>query len=327
VPKPRRKLPQVNFRPIRFAALALFALAFGIGFGLLANRIFRGEDKAAPIPTPTSAKSEGDKSSQAPLRPPPARTTLSVVQDRPASGPAPAWQRFAVAAPEADGRPWIAVVLDDVGVDKKRGQRAVELPGPLTIALMTYADDLPALAAKAKAHGHELMLHVPMEPQDKGENPGPQALLVSQDAAEIQKRLRWGLDRFEGFVGINNHMGSKFTAVEPAMRIVLAEVKARGLLFLDSRTSGQTIGARLAGTMGIPHASRDLFLDVDDRPEAVRAQLDQTEKLARKQGHAIVIGHPHDATMAALEAWIPKLAARGFALVPVSAIVKRQLAG
>jgi polysaccharide deacetylase 2 family uncharacterized protein YibQ len=166
-----------------------------------------------------------------------------------------------------------------------------------------------------------------MEPQDKGENPGPQALLVGQDAAEVQKRLRWGLDRFDGFVGINNHMGSKFTAVEPSMRIVLAEVKARGLLFLDSRTSSQTVGARLAGAMGIPHTSRDLFLDVDDRPEAIRAQLDQAEKLAKKQGYAVAIGHPHDGTMAALEAWIPRLAARGIALVPVSAIVKRQLAG
>jgi polysaccharide deacetylase 2 family uncharacterized protein YibQ len=79
--------------------------------------------------------------------------------------------------------------------------------------------------------------------------------------------------------------------------------------------------------MGIPHTSRDLFLDVDDRPEAIRAQLDQAEKLAKKQGYAVVIGHPHDGTMAALEAWIPRLAARGIALVPISAIVKRQLAG
>ena len=327
MPKPRRKSPQVDFRPLRFAALALFALAFGIGFGLLANRIFRSEDKSAPVTAPTSTKPEADKAAPALSPTPSARVTLSVVQDRPAAVPPPAWQRFAAAAPDADGKAWIAVVLDDVGVDRKRGQRAVELPGPLTIALMTYAEDLPALAAKAKARGHELMLHVPMEPQDKGENPGPQALLVGQDAAEVQKRLRWGLDRFDGFVGINNHMGSKFTAVEPSMRIVLAEVKARGLLFLDSRTSSQTVGARLAGAMGIPHTSRDLFLDVDDRPEAIRAQLDQAEKLAKKQGYAVAIGHPHDGTMAALEAWIPRLAARGIALVPISAIVKRQLAG
>lgn len=332
MPKPRRPRPSFNFRPLRLAALGLAVLVFGIGIGVIGNKVFRGDGKSAPPAeneraAPSSNTSEGRKSSSTRIAPTPPLAPGVALADRPAEGPLPAWQRFAAAAPAADARPWIAVVIDDLGLDRKRAFRTVELPGPLTLALMTYAEDLPGLAAKAQARGHELMLHVPMEPQDKGENPGPQALLVGQDAAEIQRRLRWGLDRFEGFVGINNHMGSKFTAAEPAMRLVLAEVKARGLLFLDSRTSSQTVGARLAGAMGVPHVSRDLFLDVDDRPEAIRGQLDQAEKLARKQGHAVVIGHPHDNTIAALEAWIPKLNGRGIALAPISAIVRRQLAG
>jgi len=306
-------------------------LAFGIGIGLIGGKIFRGDLKssapssAPPAAKPQSTRPEASRSTQARIIP------LPEIKDEPAPalppGPPPAWQRHAVAAPAPDARPWIAIVIDDLGLDRRRAFRMIDLPGPLTLSFMTYADDLPNLAAKARAKGHELMLHVPMEPQDKSENPGPQALLVNLDAAEIQRRLRWGLDRFEGFVGINNHMGSKFTAAEPAMRLVLAEVKARGLLFLDSRTTSQSVGGRLAHAMGVPSASRDLFIDVDDRPEAIRAQLDLAEKLARKQGHAIAIGHPHENTLVALDAWLPKLAAKGIALVPISAIVRRQLAG
>lgn len=331
MPKPKRKsAPSFNFRPLRFIALGLFVLVFGIGVGVIGGKIFRGDGKPN-VPAveqdskPTQSKADAPRVQPSRALPPPQVATDGGPPAKPA--PLPAWQRYAVAAPAADNRPWIAVVIDDVGLDRKRAHRAIELAAPLTLSLMTYADDLPGLAAKARARGHELMLHVPMEPQDKGENPGPQALMVGQDAAEIQKRLRWGLDRFEGFVGINNHMGSKFTAVEPSMRLVLAEVKARGLLFLDSRTSSQSVGARLATVMDIPNVSRDLFIDAEDKPEAISNQLGLAEKLARKQGYAVAIGHPHENTIVALEAWLPKLAGKGIVLVPISAIVRRQLAG
>src|SRR3546814_2731476 len=96
-----------------------------------------------------------------------------------------------------------------MGLNRSQSRRAIALPGPLTLSFLTYADDLPQQTAAARAAGHELMLHVPMEPMDSAVPPGPEAMLVSADDAELRRRLNWGIGRFEGCVGINNHMGRR----------------------------------------------------------------------------------------------------------------------
>ena len=235
----------------------------------------------------------------------------------------PAWLRNAVPSPDPGQKPMIAVVVDDMGIDQKRSRRAIALPAPLTLAFIPYGYHLPELTEMAHAAGHELLVHLPMEPLDADADPGPNALLTSLSHDEIMRRLRWGLTRFDGYVGLNNHMGSKFSAWPEGMMSVLAELKARGLLFLDSRTSPNSIGDDLARRMGVPHVGRDVFLDNIATEAAVRKQLAELEELARRRGHAVGIGHPHDATIAALAKWLPDAAARGFLLVPVSAIVRR----
>lgn len=214
----------------------------------------------------------------------------------------------------------IAIVIDDVGVDRTKSARAAALAGPLTLSFLTYADDLAGQVRGARAAGHEIMLHVPMEPLGANENPGPNALLTGLDADEMKRRLLWGLDRFEGYVALNNHMGSRFTKSESGMAVVMAELAARGLAFLDSRTTGDTVGEGMARRYGVPFAGRDVFLDNDTDVVKVRAQLAVVEDTARRQGYAVAIGHPHRGTIEALKAWLPEVRARGFALVPMSAI-------
>jgi len=121
-------------------------------------------------------------------------------------------------------------------------------------------------------------------------------------------------------------MGSRFTRDAPAMEPVIAELKSRGLLFLDSRTIGDSAGAELARRMGVPNASRDVFLDNEVRADAIADRLSEVEQLARHHGSAIAIGHPHDATLDELQAWIRGLGEKGFELVPVSAIVRERWA-
>jgi polysaccharide deacetylase 2 family uncharacterized protein YibQ len=237
----------------------------------------------------------------------------------------PAWRRYAVPAVAPAGRPLIAVLMDDVGVNRRNAPRVAELPAPVTIAYMTYADNLPKLSAAARARGHELMLHVPMEPMDQGVDTGPNALLTGLDEAELRRRLNWGLDRFQGYVGVNNHMGSRFTSWERGMALVMAELRRRGLLFVDSRTIASSVAARAAERYAVPHADRDVFLDNEQESGAVHEQLAKLEEVARQRGTAIGIGHPHDGTIAALAQWLPTLEAKGFALVPVSAIVERRM--
>ena len=237
----------------------------------------------------------------------------------------PPWLLFAANSPPIGDRPAIAVVIDDVGLDKRRARRVIALPGPLTLSLLTYASELPAVAAAARAEGHELLVHLPMQPVSGQVDPGPNALMTDHDARELLRRIDWSLARFDGFVGVSNHMGSRFTQDASAMAVVLAELKRRGLMFLDSRTSARTIGAAIARTIELPGAERDVFLDPDGQHSDVAGQLDQLERVAWQQGFAVGIGHPHDATLAALADWLPQVTARGLVLAPISAIAKLRL--
>jgi polysaccharide deacetylase 2 family uncharacterized protein YibQ len=270
-----------------------------------------------PVAPPEKRAQSARPTEEAALRPPPALPPPPVAK--------PAWLRFAVPAPPTGNRPLVAIVFDDLGLDRVRTAEAIRLRGPLTMSFMTYANDLLEQSEAARRAGHELFLHVPMEAIDRQADPGPRGLFTALSREENLARLRWGLGRLAGFVGINNHMGSKFTSDALSMMPVMEELRARGLVFLDSRTSPSSAGIRLAVAYGVPHAARDVFLDDDQAPVAIARQLARLEQVARQQGSAIAIGHPHDATIAALKAWSPLLGEKGLALVPVSAVVRHRM--
>lgn len=234
----------------------------------------------------------------------------------------PAWKRYASPVALQPGVPLIGVVIDDLGLDRKRTERSLDLPAPVILAFLPYGPHLMDQTTRARASGHEILVHVSMEPEGQYVDPGPNVLRTGQGPAEIRARLEWALTRFPGFVGINNHMGSKFTSDAAVMDVVAVELRARGLLFLDSRTAATTVGYRRARAAGVPTAARRVFLDRDPARAAIDAELVRLEALARKDGKAIAIGHPHDATLDALEAWLPTLRAKGLQLAPVSALVE-----
>jgi polysaccharide deacetylase 2 family uncharacterized protein YibQ len=242
----------------------------------------------------------------------------------PAAQPEPAWLKNAMASVDPGTHPMIAIVLDDVGAAPGDAAGAVALPAPITLSIMTYAPNAAHLAEAARKAGHEIMVHVPMEAINRDADPGKNALLVDLSPAEIQQRLDWDLSQFEGYVGINNHMGSRFTQDAAGMQVVLATLKARGLLFLDSRTIASSVGDTLAGQTGVTHLKRDVFLDNVIDEADIRKELARAETIAKRQGFAIAIGHPHPDTVAALRQWIPEARARGFVLVPITTIAKKQ---
>lgn len=273
----------------------------------------RTETAALALPKPA----QPDTNPAAPTLPDP-------IEGRPqtADGQQP-WLAYAAPMPEGPAdRPLIAIVIDDMGIDQPRSRRALALPGPITFAFLPYGYHLKDLSGQARAMGGEVLVHMPMEPSNASVDPGPNALTVGLSAQEIQERLRWGLAQLSGYVGFNNHMGSRFTAWAPGMETVLDEAKARGLLFLDSVTTGQSKAGALASSRGLPFATRDVFLDDDQAPAAIARQLARLEEVARKRGHAIAIGHPHDATIAALAAWLPGIRDKGFRLGTVSAVIR-----
>ena len=273
---------------------------------------------ARPLPQPVPPSKQPD-SLPMPKEPealPPARRDAAQ----------PAWLRYAVSPPAMRGRAHVAIVIDDLGMDRRRTERAIALKGPLTLSFLAYADDLPRLTEAAHRAGHELMVHVPMEPMSRAEDMGPHGLAVALSQDELLRRLRWDLERFDGYVGINNHMGSRFTSDTPGMTAIMGELKARGLLFIDSRTIASTVAAEVAQRLGVPNASRDVFLDNESDATAVGERLAVLEATARRHGSAIAIGHPHDGTLAELAPWLDKLESKGLVLVPVSTIVKERWA-
>lgn len=241
----------------------------------------------------------------------------------------PAHRPVAPPPPVATGtRPMIAIVIDDMGIDVKRSRKVVDLPGPITTSWLTYAHDLTAQAARATAAGHQLLLHVPMQPSSATIDPGPDVLTVDMTPEQVRTILDDVLVRLDGIVGINNHMGSRFTEHAPGMHEVMAELKERGLFWLDSKTTAKSVGAREAQAAGVPFAERNVFLDHEETAAFVHKQLAQVEDVARRHGYAIAIGHPKDVTIDGLKTWLPTLQAKGFDLVPVSRIVRlRQGAG
>jgi polysaccharide deacetylase 2 family uncharacterized protein YibQ len=310
------KLPRIAL------PLAVGGLAIGAGLGFILAPSHAPKSHAVIATGPTVASLPVVKPATAPV---PKTSPAPPVTETPAA--TPAWQQYALAVPETDGRPVIAIVIDDMGLDKANAARVIALPGPLTIAFMSYASDLDEQARAARAAGDELWLHVPMEPLNGALDAGPHVLKTELSPEENRQRLDWALSRLSGYVGINNHEGSRFTQSEPGMTLVMEKLKSRGLAFLDSRTTKDTVAARVAGEFGVPHIDRNIFIDNDETVDAVMAKLVETERFARQHGYALAIGHPHPTTIEALSEWLPTLRARGFVLVPASALLKMEVHG
>lgn len=224
------------------------------------------------------------------------------------------------APPPGQKAPRIAIVIDDMGLDLANSRRALTLPPTVTLSFIPYATRLHDQTKAARTAGHELLLHMPMEPVGSA-NPGPGALLTGLTPDELRLRLDTALASFTGFDGVNNHMGSKFTADRSGMELVMDELQPRHIFFFDSMTSAKSVGARVATERSVPTITRDVFLDDDQTPKLIARQLDAAEHIARRKGYAVAIGHPHPATLDALESWLPEAEKRGVVFVPLKSLV------
>jgi polysaccharide deacetylase 2 family uncharacterized protein YibQ len=237
----------------------------------------------------------------------------------------PAWRRYASVYQATLEQPRIAVVLTGLGFSSQATESAIEdLPPGVTLSFTPYAQKLPQWIALARGSGHEVMLDLPMEPVSyPDDDPGPRALLTQLDELQNKQRLRWVIDRAEGFVGLAATMGSRFTGSEPHLKPVLQEIKAQGLMFLDNQSSEASVVARVAQDLGLPYAVNNRTLDDGDVGQlTIDARLAQIERMALSDGASIAIGRPYPATLARLREWIKTLESRGFELVPITVLVR-----
>jgi polysaccharide deacetylase 2 family uncharacterized protein YibQ len=218
--------------------------------------------------------------------------------------------------------PKLVIIIDDMGLSRGYTQDIIDLPAPLTLAFLPYAERLEEFTIPAKNKGHELIIHVPMEPTNPDLDLGPHGLRTAMAKEDFKAILRDNIfNAFDGYVGINNHMGSKLTQDTQAMGWVMEELGERNLFFVDSKTIASSIAAKTAAQYNVPFAERDVFLDHYDTIDSVRKALHQLELVAMRKGFGIAIGHPKGHTVKALQEWMPDAAARGFEFVPVSAVI------
>ena len=223
------------------------------------------------------------------------------------------------------GQPKIAILLGGMGLNGELTRRAGrDLPGEVTFAFAPYGEDLQTAIAEARNVGHEVMLHLPMEPFGyPAEDPGPRTLLASAGEHDNHESLQWHLSRFSGYTGVVNYLGARLLSEESALAPVLRELRARGLVFLDDGSSARSRVAEIASGLDLPVRQADVVLDSGGAFRNVSDGLRRLEEIA-KSGHiAIGIGTGLPATIDAIAAWAKDLEARGILLVPVSAGFQR----
>jgi len=233
---------------------------------------------------------------------------------------------YRTPAPDNRQAPRIALIITDLGLRARTTQRAIaQLPHQISFAFSPYGTRLSEWADASRASGHELLISVPMEPSSyPQDDPGPLALMTSQSVRDNLNLLRSSLGSMTGYVGVVNHMGSRFTTTQGQIQPIIEELAARGLMIVDARTSRQSLAASLGRTAGMPVALNDSDIDREPRAADIRARLDDLEATARKNRAAIGIGRAFPVTITAIQQWSDGLAERGILLVPISHVADLQ---
>src|SRR6202795_1330429 len=236
--------------------------------------------------------------------------------------PADAFAQPAKALPGKPDAPRIAIIVSGLGVsDSATGDAIAKLPGAVTLGFMPYGSDVAALAGRARARGHEVLLQVPMEPvYYPDSDPGPQTLPTSLTPQQNIDRLYWLMSRFQGYVGLAGAMGGRFTASEPSFAPVLRETAKRGLIFVDDGANPRSLAGRIAGANNLPFAKADVTIDTVPTASEIDHALGRLEMAARERSIAVGISSGLPVSIDHIAKWAKTLADHGIQLVPITAV-------
>jgi len=241
---------------------------------------------------------------------------------------------FTVYAADADRikaarMPVVAIVVGGLGVGAAKTADAImKLPPAVTLAFTPYGADPAKLAERARAQRHEILLQVPMEPFDYPDNdPGPQTLLTSLTPEQNIDRLYWHLSRFQGYAGIANFMGARFTATDAVMQPIIREAARRGLGYLDDGSSSRSAAPAVTAAQAMPFAKADFTIDAVPTSAEIDRTLLKLETLAKERGLAVGIASALPISIERLAAWIKTLDSRGIMLVPLTTAMLKSKSG
>jgi uncharacterized protein len=218
-------------------------------------------------------------------------------------------------------KPRLAIIIDDIGHSFPRARRFLDLTVPITFAILPRLSHSHDLACEIHREGHEIMLHQPMEPCDRGLSPGPGALYVGDGAGKIVKVMEENISEVPFASGVNNHMGSRFTASRREVQEALGVLRETDLFFVDSLTSSHSVAYETARRLAVPAAFRHVFLDHDPQEKAILHSLERLRLYALKYGRGIGIGHPHPETARAIELFVKEFGTSEVSLTHISDLI------
>jgi len=225
----------------------------------------------------------------------------------------------------ATSPPRIAIIIDDLGYRLDAGRRAIELPGPISIAVLPGTPRARALAELAFESGKEVLLHLPLQAMSSDAVQEPLGISLDMSRQEFGDTFDQALASVPHAIGVNSHRGSMLTRHPGHMQWLMEEIRARdNLFFVDSFTTHQSVALKIAHETGVEARKRDVFLDPDREPETIAREFERMKRLAHKRGSVVAIGHPYIATLELLERELPKLVDEGIELVAISVLVRQQ---
>jgi polysaccharide deacetylase 2 family uncharacterized protein YibQ len=230
----------------------------------------------------------------------------------------------AVKPAKIAGSAVVAIIIDDMGSSVSEVRALMNIGVPLTFSVIPGLHQSREVATVAHNNGYEVMVHIPMEPQDYPQRRlESNGLLLSYGDNEIKSRMRGFANVIPYAIGANNHMGSRFTEDREKMGVVLSVLKENGMFFIDSMTTPKSVGLALSREMGLRTTARTApFLDNSEEVSAIKVQLASLTKLAVKKGSAVGICHPHRGTILALTQELPIMRQQGIRFVYASTLVK-----
>lgn len=219
-------------------------------------------------------------------------------------------------------KPKIAIVIDDMGIDISKSQEILNFPEIYNVSYLTYAKNLQSQINYAKSVGKEILLHIPMEAVKKFTKADYGGDYLTTEKSQMQniKIFKNMIKNITGYIGINNHMGSKFTSSYDQLYNIVNELKNIGLMFLDSKTINTSKGDVVAKKIKLPYIARDVFLDDSDNVNDILQSLKMLEIVAKNKGYAVAIGHPKANTIKALKIWLQEVKQK-YSFVPVSFLI------
>lgn len=213
----------------------------------------------------------------------------------------------------------LAIIIDDCGTDTAALRTLLNTGLPFSYAIIPYKEYSSDCLEMIKTKGKVPMLHLPMEPMDRAQmSEGKNSLLVSMSNDQKSALIKKALDSLPGVVGVNNHQGSKATADKATMELVIKELKAKKMFFVDSRTTSTSVAKEVAKANGVFTARNDIFLDNSTDVEAIRMQIYKAMEMAEKHGDAVAICHARPNTARCWKQYRDEFVETGINFVPIT---------